>query len=624
MTPHRKKGALETWLPAGALALSVLWLLGGMAPERKRNGFDLAAFGRIPVLHEGRVKPFDTVARSSLLVLRSKQTLYNGERRLSAVEWALDAMAKPESANRLPLFVIDDPDVLGLIGLESKGRYYSFADIQASLGEIASQAEKVEPVESAKRSRFQSAVMNLNQRIILYQRLRNSLQVPGTEDFPADIAEFQKAAAAGISALGAHGKSKVSAKERKALEALSGYFERFRFLAEAAYFQVLPPRDGESAEHWHSMGEGLLQTLNGASLHPSAMPLASALSAWRRGDAEAFNRAVHSHLDPLASNLTRTAALASRESFFNRYEPFYKGMALYVAALLLAFLGWMFWEEALGAAAFRLMSLGFLVHTGGLLARMLLQGRPPVTNLYSSAIFVGWTAVGVGIVLERLYRNGLGTVTASAAGFITLIVAHHLSSSGDTMEMMRAVLDSNFWLATHVVTITVGYGGAFLAAFLAHLYIFRGLFTPSLDEALARTLARMTYGVVCFTLFFSFVGTVLGGIWADQSWGRFWGWDPKENGALLIVLWCAFMLHARWAGFVRERGFTVLAVFGAILTSFSWFGVNMLGIGLHSYGFMDKAFVWLTVFVLSQCAVMAMGSLPARYWRSPAAFPPSK
>ena len=157
MTPHRKKGALETWLPAGALALSVLWLLGGMAPERKRNGFDLAAFGRIPVLHEGRVKPFDTVARSSLLVLRSKQTLYNGERRLSAVEWALDAMGKPESADKLPLFVIDDPDVLGLIGLESKGRYYSFSEIKASLGEIASQAEKVEPIETAKRSRFQSS-----------------------------------------------------------------------------------------------------------------------------------------------------------------------------------------------------------------------------------------------------------------------------------------------------------------------------------------------------------------------------------------------------------------------------------------------------------------------------------
>ena len=106
----------------------------------------------------------------------------------------------------------------------------------------------------------------------------------------------------------------------------------------------------------------------------------------------------------------------------------------------------------------------------------------------------------------------------------------------------------------------------------------------------------MVYGIVCFATLFSFVGTVLGGIWADQSWGRFWGWDPKENGALLIVLWNAIILHARWGGLVRERGLMNLAIFGNIVTAFSWFGVNMLGIGLHSYGFMDAAFKWLMLF----------------------------
>ena len=132
----------------------------------------------------------------------------------------------------------------------------------------------------------------------------------------------------------------------------------------------------------------------------------------------------------------------------------------------------------------------------------------------------------------------------------------------------------------------------------------------------ADSLARMTYGVVCFATLFSFVGTVLGGIWADQSWGRFWGWDPKENGALLIVLWNAIILHARWGGLVRERGLVNLAVFGNIVTSFSWFGVNMLGIGLHSYGFMEAAMLWLGAFVASQLLFIALGSLPLRMWRS--------
>ena len=259
----------------------------------------------------------------------------------------------------------------------------------------------------------------------------------------------------------------------------------------------------------------------------------------------------------------------------------------------------------------------FLIHTGGLFVRVVLEGRPPVTNLYSSAVFVGWCAVLLGIVLERLYRTGLAGLGASLIGFTTQIIAHHLAQQGDTMEMMRAVLDSNFWLATHVVTITVGYGSTFLSGALGIVYILRGLFSRKFSEPSAQTLGGVVYGIVCFSAFFSFVGTVLGGIWADQSWGRFWGWDPKENVALMIVLWSALILHARWAQLVSRRGLMVLAVFGNIITALSWFGVNMLGIGLHSYGFMDKAFPWLAAFVISQALVMALGSLPDRFWASP-------
>jgi hypothetical protein len=182
--------------------------------------------------------------------------------------------------------------------------------------------------------------------------------------------------------------------------------------------------------------------------------------------------------------------------------------------------------------------------------------------------------------------------------------------------MMRAVLDSNFWLGTHVVTITIGYSATFLAGFLGVLLIVLGVFTRALTAEMARVLSRLTYGIVCFATFFSFVGTILGGIWADQSWGRFWGWDPKENGALIIVLWNAVILHARWGGMVRERGLATMAVFGNIVTSFSWFGVNMLGVGLHSYGFMDSAMLVLLLFVASQLLLIGNGLLPTRYWAS--------
>ncbi len=214
-------------------------------------------------------------------------------------------------------------------------------------------------------------------------------------------------------------------------------------------------------------------------------------------------------------------------------------------------------------------------------------------------------------------------MVAGFIGFITLIIAHHLALSGDTMEMLRAVLDTNLWLATHVVVVTSGYASMFVAGLLAIIYIVRGFFTRTLTPDIAQALTRMVYGIVCFATLFSFVGTILGGIWADQSWGRFWGWDPKENGALLIVLWNAVILHARWGGMIKERGLMAMAVFGNIVTSFSWFGVNMLGIGLHSYGFMDKAFPWLMGFDASQVVLIVLALLPPRYWASFKASPPA-
>src|ERR1017187_10493682 len=308
-------------------------------------------------------------------------------------------------------------------------------------------------------------------------------------------------------------------------------------------------------------------------------------------------------------------------------------MVTCVAAVILGCLYWINLSPTARKSGFFLLVLAFAIYTFALVFRMYLQGRPPVTNLYSSAIFIGWAAVLFGIFLERIFQGGIGLVCAGFIGFITLDIAHHLAlqdlwaspGRGDTMEMLRAVLDTNLWLATHVVVITLGYASMFLAGLLAVIYIVRGFFTRTLDPGTARALTRMVYGIVCFATLTSFTGTILGGIWADQSWGRFWGWDPKEDGALLIVLWNAIILHARWGGLIKERGLMALAVGGNIVTSFSWFGVNMLGIGLYAYGFMDKAYFWLFLFDASQAALIVLALTPPKFWASfrprPASIP---
>ena len=381
------------------------------------------------------------------------------------------------------------------------------------------------------------------------------------------------------------------------------------------YILAVPARAPQEGD-WHSVGESLLQSIAAGEIHPVVRTYAQLGDAYRAGNPTAFNQDLDSLAGWLAVEQPTSVKRTSFEFLFNQVDPFTQSMVLYVLAFLLACGSWLAWRRTLNRSAFYLLLLALAIHTFGLVSRMYLQERPPVTNLYSSAIFIGWGAVIVALILERIFRDGIGAACAGAIGFITLIIAHHLAGSGDTLEMLQAVLDTNIWLATHVVAITTGYSARFLAGMLAIIYVIRGVFTRSLTKRTANSLTRMTYGVVCFATLFSFVGTVLGGIWADQSWGRFWGWDPKENGAVLIVLWCAVILHARWGGFIRQRGLMIMAIFGNVITSFSWFGVNMLGVGLHSYGFMQKAFPWLCGFILSQLALMAIAAMPLERWRS--------
>jgi ABC-type transport system involved in cytochrome c biogenesis permease subunit len=232
-------------------------------------------------------------------------------------------------------------------------------------------------------------------------------------------------------------------------------------------------------------------------------------------------------------------------------------------------------------------------------------------------VFIGWCCTGVALFVEPFFRNSISLVVGSALAAITAgVIGHYLSLEGDTMVMMQAVLDTNLWLATHVTIVTFGYAATFFAGFLGIVFIFLGLLTPMLQNNGIGVLGKMIYGVICFATLLSFTGTVLGGIWADQSWGRFWGWDPKENGALLIVIWNAMILHARWAGMIKQRGMAVLAVSGNIVTAWSWFGTNLLGVGLHSYGRMTGAMWGMYIFDAIMLTIIAIGLIPTKYWVS--------
>jgi ABC-type transport system involved in cytochrome c biogenesis permease subunit len=594
------------------------WAVSNLIPKKPNGTFDVTGFGKLPVLAGGRVMPMDTLARVSLLQMNHHGVQEAAEnqkpaRKPSQIQWLLDVLMLPEHSDSAKVFEVTSPDILDLFGWRKAGTY-SFNDLQPFFAQIEEQAGQAAQTDADARNAFQRGIVRLRDVLRLYVQLKNTIEPQDSPDFGKEVQVFQQAIQPGLEAV--RNRDAGKQYDDQAFQRILLFTHRYQSLAQAKYAYAIPNPSGKTEnDRWSPVSEALLSAIGNGQIPYPVTAYGLMVSAYRNGDASGFNQALNEYQQYLAKNFSSELNRPTLEYFFNSAQPFYQSLVLYLVVFLLALFSWLVWPKTLSQAALLLLGFAFLIHTGGLILRMYIQGRPPVTNLYSSAIFVGWATVLFCLVLERIYRNGIGSVCGAVIGFTTLLIAQNLQFDGDTMEMLRAVLDTNAWLATHVVGEVLGYSAVFLAGLIGIIYIFRGVFTTSFDENASKTLGRMIYGVVCFATLFSLVATVLGGIWADQSWGRFWGWDPKENGALLVVLWNAIILHARWGGFARERGLAVLAVFGNVIGSLSWFGVNMLGVGLHSYGFMDQAFGPLLAFVVSQLVIMGIGLLPLKYWR---------
>ncbi|NMC61719.1 MAG: cytochrome c biogenesis protein CcsA [SAR324 cluster bacterium] len=577
-------------------------------------GFNFRSFGGLPVLHKGRVKPLDTIARVSLLMLSGKQNVRLNGRKVSAIEWFLDVLFDSKRSDNYSIFQIDDPDVLGVLGLQqTEDRLYPFKTLEPHLGEIEVQAKRAEEIQASERTRFQMSIRKLFQRIVLYNKLQNTIHIAGDENLEEDVKDFEKR----LQGLKEKHKSGIIIDDNDpSLLSIVRFLEKYRSVHELSEFQPICLTTGANMDlSWIDIGEAMVAKLQSNTIQSSAVAYMKMADAYRLGDTALFNDIVNKLAVDLGKRIPAIVRITSLEQVFNYSQLFLKSCVLYVLVFILAFVSWIIWPQFLNKCAFSLLIIAFLIHSFGLVTRMLIQGRPPVTNLYSSAVFVGWGSVLLGIIVEHLFKKGLGNIVAGAIGFITLLIAHNLAAEGDTIEIMRAVLDSNFWLTTHVITITIGYSSTLFAGLIAIVFIFRRCLDRSFLCQDWKLFSRVVHGLICFSLFFSFLGTVLGGIWADQSWGRFWGWDPKENGALLVILWNAFILHS-WLGKIKDLTAVMqMTVFGNVITILSWFGVNMLGIGLHTYGAMDHALMWLGVFVLSQLLVITLGFVPARIER---------
>ncbi len=596
----------------------------------------LDRFATLPVQDQGRVKPLDTFAQFTLLRLNGQRRFSDEDRtRLSSLEWLLNVLFYPEVAMHYRNFLVQSSEAVVAIGIpahaERRDRY-SYHELLPGRAMLATLAQRYAEIPAAQRSRVEQQILHLATNVHQFEELlyffefaRRRFTVPGDSElataFPeAEGVPLSEALRRAPAVLGSV-RDRIEAMDDAALEAeraaMAGLLNELeRAVAGSDGLALFPPEDPDDMT-WRSPADLAASVFDVSRQRSEPLDLLAGLERLHalRDDRAAFTAAFNAFHDAV------TARAAARGEYkkiplevaYYRGNYMFYSQWLYVLSFILIAVSWVMpgrrWLHYLNPAAVAAPTALLII---GITLRCIIRGRPPVTTLYETILFCTAVAAVTALIIEAMSRRRIAVAVGAFLGALGMFIANRYEAKEavDTMPSLVAVLDTNFWLATHVTTIIIGYGACFFASALAHVCIFgRLLKVREQDPDFYPHLARLVYGVVCFGLFFSIVGTVLGGIWANESWGRFWGWDPKENGALMIVLWGLALVHLRLGGHIRAMGICVGAVVLGMITGFAWWGVNLLGVGLHSYGFTSGILNILLAFYAMETAVAALGIL---------------
>ncbi|PWJ71682.1 ABC-type transport system involved in cytochrome c biogenesis permease subunit [Fibrobacter sp. UWR4] len=292
-------------------------------------------------------------------------------------------------------------------------------------------------------------------------------------------------------------------------------------------------------------------------------------------------------------------------------EVFYNHANFALIAFIFAFLGCvlaavnsLFKKRALDIAANFASAAVTVTLAVAFALRLYITHSPPLSSLYEIVLLVALLleAFEFGAFLFCKKRTFSLIIPVTAMATMLLFFAKFVLEPGDLFQPIPAVLNSSVFLTIHVFTIALGYVGMILSGVVAHIALARS--DSTLPEH--QPIKKLLYATLVFGGVFTIIGTLLGGVWADFAWGRFWGFDPKECGALFVILWSMLALHLRGARLISERSFALLNCFNVMITFLCWFGINLLGVGLHSYGFQNGTVLWLTAFCLVDVVIIGL------------------
>lgn len=494
----------------------------------------------LPVQDGGRIKPYDSFAKEMLEIVYGKKK-YEGR---DATEIVMTWMLSPQVWQDKKIFEVRNFEVLNALNLSKEQRYFSGEELFA------------------------------NDRFVL---LRQELQ------------------------------QKRETKEKlnpyfQALQRLENQFFVFQEVAAGRMFKVVPPTEGdnwisvdalqgEAQTRFYDMTKAFISHIGAIAQNQDLKVTGEALDVEVKkfeDYASAQNPALYNH-----------AGRIKAEVHYNDFHPFRWAYVFYLLAAIVLLLVWALNKESMMVAAWVLLGIGFVLNTYGFGLRMYIMERAPVSNMYETVVWVAWGTVLFAAILEWIYKFRVILIAGTLVAAFGLVIADFAPAVLDpTLQPLEPVLRSNYWLTIHVMTITISYAAFFLAFGLGDVGLIYYLRGEEQHKEKIKAIVTGIYRSMQIGVAFLGPGIILGGIWADYSWGRFWGWDPKETWALIALLGYLAVLHARYAGLIKQFGMVVTAIITFSLVVMAWYGVNfVLGAGLHSYGFGAGGVEYVSAFV---------------------------
>ena len=578
--------------------LILILLLASITPTNivvaKSNKLEVNDWSNLPILHEGRVKPIDSFARIMMKTFANAESVGD----LNASEWLALSVFDPARGVEFPIFKIRDFERYELS--QQKNDLYSYTDLS---GVIQSQQKNISTLlkqEQKKWSSNQDALMQLYEYYILYSQILRALTIIiplDSDDGEKNFLDYKK------SQRNLDEKIKNIIKRKGTdLEKYTDEEKRISFLSyqlkiledsaeNNVLFRIIPENWEIDNTNWHAPWN----IINKGKGSPKS---AEYIGIWKNMSVAYYNQDNKKWQKNIneASNFFASHKLYV-EKIYNVLNLLQVVILLYGLSLLLMVISNFInnkLSKNIERISFTFLTFGITAHSAHIFLRIYILERPPVGTLYESILFVSLICVAGFVYMAWSQKTNIWILLGSLSGILLLTTAQGFVSE-DTMSTLVAVLNTNFWLGTHVICITIGYGTCFIASLMAHYILVIKWIDPNNAQLFKQNFKNLKI-LIILCLLLTTIGTILGGIWADQSWGRFWGWDPKENGALLIVLWLAWLLHGCISKHINNIGFVIGSALLSIIVVLAWFGVNLLNIGLHSYGFITGVALSIGIF----------------------------